>query len=86
MTDPTTPTPEQRAATFTDDQVASLNAFQEAGNFHPFTCGNPKCRRESGGELVATREGWHCPSCDYRQDWAHGFMLDWSWREEQGHE
>jgi hypothetical protein len=26
--------------------------------------------------LVALNDGWHCPSCDYTQDWAHGMMAD----------
>ena len=30
--------------------------------------------------LIATPDGWICPSCDYTQDWAHGFMADGSWR------
>lgn len=25
-------------------------------------------------ELVATINGWICPTCDYTQDWAHEFM------------
>jgi hypothetical protein len=27
-------------------------------------------------KLIATKEGWYCPVCDYRQDWAHRFMLE----------
>lgn len=30
--------------------------------------------------LVATPDGWTCPTCDYTQGWAHEFMLDWSWQ------
>jgi hypothetical protein len=63
-------------APFTDDQVASLNAYQGAGAFHPFTCGTESCR----GALLATRDGWRCPRCDYRQPWAWEWMADWSWR------
>ena len=64
---------------FTEDQVASLNAYQESGVFHEFTCGGEKCRRA----LVATTEGWRCPDpeCDYTQDWAHSWMMDWSWKK-----
>lgn len=58
---------------WTQDQVDSLNAFQRAGVMHPFTCGI--CR----GDLVARQEGWYCPNDTYTQDWAHGFMMDWSW-------
>ena len=57
---------------FTDEQVKNLNAFQHAGCVHPFTCGN--CR----ADLVATKDGWICPTegCGYTQDWAHDFMGD----------
>jgi hypothetical protein len=72
-------------APWTDEQVVALNAFQTAGRFHPFTCGNDrgdenhrKVAKERGdrdfGLLVATKEGWVCPACDYRQNWAHPFM------------
>ena len=67
---------EQVRSPFTDDQVASLNAYQAARVFHPFTCGTDKCR----GILRADRDGWHCPNCDYRQGWAWSWMADWSWR------
>lgn len=62
---------------FTEDQVASLNAFQVSGYMHPFTCGN-ECRP---GVLIAQTDGWHCSTCGYRQDWAHDFTADWSWAE-----
>jgi hypothetical protein len=26
--------------------------------------------------LVATTEGWLCPCCGYKQNWAHDFMAD----------
>ena len=55
---------------FTEEQVEALNAYQEEGRFHPFTCGNDSRHRN----LVATPEGWRCPDCDYTQNWAHGFM------------
>jgi hypothetical protein len=61
---------------FTDDQIESLNAFQAFGTFHPFTCGESQCREI----LRATAGGWHCPKCTYRQNWAHSFMANWSWR------
>lgn len=63
-------------ATFTTDQVESLNAFQHSGQFHPFTCGNAACR----AVLIATVAGWRCPKCVYTQNWAHSFMADWSWQ------
>jgi hypothetical protein len=62
-------------APWTDDQVSSLNAFQDAGVFHPFTCGG--CSNRDG--LVAQNDGWHCPDCDYSQTWAHYWTADWSW-------
>lgn len=62
-------------APFNDDQVNSLNEYQADGFMHPFTCGN----NSNHGVLVATRIGWYCTDCDYTQNWAHGFMADWSW-------
>ncbi len=26
--------------------------------------------------LIATKEGWKCPVCEYKQNWAHSFMAD----------
>jgi hypothetical protein len=57
-------------APFSQVQVYFLNRFQEAGRFHPFTCGGEKCREN----LVATTDGWRCPLCDYTQDWAYAIM------------
>lgn len=66
---------------FTDEQVESINAFQQAGAMHPFTCGSDECRAQHvEGVLVATRAGLHCPHCSYTQDWVHGFMADGSWK------
>lgn len=65
---------------WTDEQVASLNAFQKCGVFHEFTCGTKEKHVAGASDaLIATPDGWICPSCDYTQDWAHGFMLDGSW-------
>ena len=70
------------------EQLASLNDFQHAGYFHPFTC--PRTHSEPGKQILrAGTDGWVCPgtlsggsvACDYRQYWAHGFMADGSWRE-----
>lgn len=61
-------------APWTPDQVAALNEFQHLGQFHPFTCGNSS-HMEVSPVLVATVEGWQCPSgCGYTQDWAPEFM------------
>lgn len=62
---------------WTDEQVAELNKYQEAHEFHPYTCGNRndgnhKERFGDLGVLVATNYGWMCPDCDYTQNWAHG--------------
>jgi hypothetical protein len=61
-------------APFTADQVDALNVFQRLGYIHPFTCPG----HEGGGDrdLIATRGGWICCHCDYRQDWAHVGMLN----------
>jgi hypothetical protein len=75
-------------APWNEDQVQSLNKFQEAGCFHPFTCGGvvvikdkgPPYREDCRCDLVATTEGWKCPNCSYTQDWCHEFMADWSWK------
>ena len=61
---------------FTVEQVESLNGYQKAGPFHPFTCGTDSCRHD----LIATEEGWVCPECDYTQCWAHDFMANNSWQ------
>lgn len=67
-------------APFTPAQVDSLNSYQASGIFHEFTCGNDQCRGLSDRRVLYAREdGWHCQSCDYTQDWAHGAMADWSW-------
>ncbi|HSW65462.1 MAG TPA: hypothetical protein VLH56_19455 [Dissulfurispiraceae bacterium] len=54
-------------APWTDEQCRILNEFQVDGRFHPYTCGT--C--PSSPTLIATRAGWRCPYCGYRQDWAH---------------
>jgi hypothetical protein len=62
---------------WTDEQVTHLNAFQQSGRSHPFTCGGEHA--PGAPIIVAYEDGWHCPDpynegCDYRQDWAHSFM------------
>lgn len=70
---------------FTPKQVESLNEYQKKGYMHPFTCGSgrrcDKDHLDGEGILVATEDGWICPFCDYTQNWAHGFMMDWSWKD-----
>lgn len=66
-------------APWTPSQVESLNQFQRARNFHPFT----HTRSEGGEEevLVATMDGWVCTEHpDYEQDWAWPWMADGSWK------
>lgn len=75
-------------APFTVEQVAALNRWQQRGDVHPFTCasgnrmdaaheiyqaGHPD---QDYGQLVASVNGWFCPVCSYRQDWAHAFMAE----------
>jgi hypothetical protein len=67
------------------DQVASLNAYQDSGVFHEYTCGNNMCPAlsvDAKSVLRATALGWECPvtGCGYTQGWALRVMADWSWR------
>lgn len=65
---------------FNKDQIDSLNDYQKSGNFHPFTCKNHGDENHGKNDyLVATASGWICPYCEYKQDWAHSFMADYSW-------
>lgn len=70
-------------APFTEAQVRSLNDYQVSGVMHPFTCGPCRDRlgiREGNDRLlVATPEGWICPTCDYTQDWCWAWMADGTW-------
>jgi hypothetical protein len=68
---------------WTHDQVGSLNAYQESGALHPFTCGACRDRTDDGNDyrLTATCDGWECAFCGYTQTWAWPFMTDWSWKE-----
>lgn len=71
-------------APWTPEQVAALNAFQQRGGMHPFTCGfrgSVHALRE--GVLIAGPDGWHCPipGCLYTQNWAHAFMAEPSAQE-----
>jgi len=61
--------------------VAALNRYQHAQVFIPYTCGgqrgdgahaaHARAYGQDMGLLQATPDGWVCPVCDYRQDWAH---------------
>lgn len=58
-------------APWTYQQARFLAEWQTSPVFHPFTCPN------DGRVLLPFRSGWLCPAptCDYKQDWAHDFML-----------
>lgn len=59
---------------WSDDQVASLNAYQASDFVHPFT-------GQQGATLRATAAGWvEHDGGPVVQKWAHQFMADWSWR------
>ncbi len=65
---------------FTPNEVAYLWEFQKSGAMHPFTCPHRgENHIENGidlGGLIPTVHGWICQCCDYKQDWAHDFMLN----------
>lgn len=75
-------------APFTQDQVWSLNAYQDSAPFHPYTCPNrtthPDDGRRDRGILIATTLGWTCPHCTYTQTWAHQWTANWTWKNNQG--
>lgn len=60
-------------APFTQEEVDVLNEHQKNHNFHPFTCGSgnrtDSKHLDGEGVLVATKDGWKCPFCDYKQNW-----------------
>ena len=60
-------------APWTDEQIIALNAWQNSIWVHPFTCINS---HTEGRNLIATKDGWICPHCDYTQNWAHDFMMN----------
>ncbi|HEY6018491.1 MAG TPA: hypothetical protein VIY48_00890 [Candidatus Paceibacterota bacterium] len=66
-------------APFTEDQVASINAYQASNVGHPFTCGSNRHKEQA--LLIAQVNGWYCPLCDYGQSWAWNWMADWSWEK-----
>ena len=65
---------------WSQEQVDALNKMQQSRVTHPYTCPNRvspehKPGRRDLGLLVATTEGWVCPECGYRQEWAHNSSL-----------
>lgn len=63
--------------------VVNLNGYQTFGKMHPFTCGF-----DPGGHgvLVAHRNGWDCPDCDYTQFWAFDFMASGELSSQEGYD
>lgn len=60
-------------APWSQDQVNSLNEYQDAGCFHPFT--------HESKNLIATTDGWVVAIGEpVIQTWAHQFMTDWAWK------
>lgn len=47
---------------------------------HPFTCcSHNGCKRNEqpdDGALIPTADGWTCPCGEYKQNWAHDFMME----------
>lgn len=52
-------------APWDDKIVASLTAYQKANAVHGYTC------PIDGHLLKAKSDGWHCPKCNYTQNWAN---------------
>ena len=75
----TSPTPDIIVIPFSEEQVESLNAYQNSGVFHPFTHCN------GTAILEARKDGWFCPSCQKmtNQNWAWRWMADNSWKSFQ---
>lgn len=68
---------ERSDAPWTNDEVASLNGYQQAGYMHPFTYGDG----DEQVDLIATNEGWVAKKGGtVVQTWAHKFMTNWSWK------
>ncbi len=59
-------------APWSNEEVVRLNVWQQDGYVHECVCPNP---HQGSRVLVADNDGWHCPSCAFRQDWAHEKML-----------
>ena len=63
---------------WTAEQIRVLNLYQKSGLMHPYTCGfNRTDEKHLDGEgvLIATENGWICPYCNYKQDWAKKMSL-----------
>lgn len=62
-------------APWTQDEADNLNEWQKMGLINQTLCGDRARHPEYKGLPVATRKGWICPSCGWKQEWAHDFML-----------
>jgi len=63
---------------WTSEQVKALNLYQKSSLMHPYTCGgNRKDKNHLVGEgvLAASENGWFCPYCDYKPDWASTVLI-----------
>lgn len=74
--------PHVSRAPWTPEEVQSLNDYQDVKPMHPFTCGggNTKDVHDHEVILVAQEDGWHCPECDYTQDWCWPWMASGEWK------
>lgn len=70
-----------------DEIIEALNTFQRKASYHPYTCGGDRMDathrviKESFnlpdyGLLVATKDGWICPACNYTQKWYSDSMVE----------
>lgn len=55
--------------------VNKVLTWQNAGYFHPLTCGNEECRCDLLPEIKGSEVRLCCPECDYTQD-VPEFLLD----------
>lgn len=59
-------------APWSSEVVDALNEWQCDQRVHPYTCAHRgDGRHRDEGKLIATPDGWVCPSCTYTQGWAH---------------
>lgn len=71
---------ERVEAPWTQEQVDSLNGYQQAGCFHPFT-GERKANGDQV-DLIATPEGWvEVAGGPVVQTWAYRAMTDGAWKD-----
>ncbi len=67
-------------APWTDQEVTSLNDFQDSGVWHPFT--GPDHEGKGRIQLIATQNGWvEKEGGEIVQNWAHIWMTNDAWRE-----